>query len=128
MASNPKPDDADMVSNPEPDVVMAPNLELYVVMAPILEPDAAMAPNPELYVVMAPNQEPDAATNPEPDAAVAPNPELGVDEEASNPPKGKRDRQGRKRSCCVPGCIPSGFVHHKIPASASRRAQWLVYV
>ena len=100
MASNPKPDDADMVSNPEPDVVMAPNLELYVVMAP----------------------------NPEPDAAVAPNPELGVDEEASNPPKGKRDRQGRKRSCCVPGCIPSGFVHHKIPASASRRAQWLVYV
>ena len=92
-------------------------------MASNPDPDADMASIPEPNAV--PEPVADLASNPKPSADEASNQEPGA-AEASNPPKDKRDRSGRKRSCCVPGCIPSGFVHHKIPAN--NRAQWLVYV
>ena len=116
MASNPKPD-ADMASIPEPDAIPGPDAVPDADMASIPEPEPDALPGPGAV--------------PEPDGDLASNPQPGGANEASNPPKAKRDRRGRdqkgrKRSCCVPGCIPSGFVHHKIPANS--RAQWLMYV
>ena len=110
----PKTPLSDMASNPKPDQATVPDTNLATV------PDTDLATVPDAEVATVPD---DAA-----DASEASGPEAAGGVALKPKPKAKRDQKGRKRPCCVPGCRPSGFIHHQIPAPPDRRAKWLMYV